>query len=181
MPRSSHWAVAGVVAVLMAAVVGTGCATAQKAASKPSLGTMPTTSADPARSATTAASSTTTVPQTTVPGAPPVKVRSPQLAPAPPAQLSLSTASASTGTTVSVAASGCPEPTGGYRGFFADSQALGDPQTPSYRHDFVMTASGGNAATGTYQVSAVDTVGFGLMEVPCGAATNAVAVLAVTG
>jgi hypothetical protein len=63
----------------------------------------------------------------------------------------------------------------------ADSQALGDPQTASYRHDFVLAASGQDAATGTYLVSAADTPGFGLMEVPCGAATNAVAVFTVTG
>jgi hypothetical protein len=44
-----------------------------------------------------------------------------------------------------------------------------------------MTGSGGDTAKGTYLVSAIDAPGFGLMEVPCGAASNAVAVFAVTG
>ena len=178
----SHRSLAGVLAVLGAAGALTGCATAQKAATRPARTTVPARTSVPATTTSTNVTSTTaTDPQTTVPGAPPIKAHSPQLAPATPAQLSLSTASAAAGTTVTLTATGCPEPTGGYRGVFADSQALGDPQTPSYRHDFALTGSGGDTATGSYLVSAIDTPGFGLMEVPCGAATNAVAVLTVTG
>jgi len=44
-----------------------------------------------------------------------------------------------------------------------------------------MSGSGADGATGSYVVSADDTPGFGLMEVPCGAATNAVAVLTISG
>ena len=182
MRRPWHRSLAGVLAVLGSAGALTGCATAPKAATGPARTTVPARTSVPSTTVPpTVASTTTSEPQTTVPGIPPVKAHSPQLAPAAPARLSLSTATAAVGTTVTVTATGCPEPTGGYSGFLADSQALGDPQTPSYRHDFALTASGADTATGTYHVTAIDTPGFGLMEVPCGAATNAIAVFTVTG
>lgn len=170
--------------VLMIAMVASclvsGCTSTDHGADRATHDTKPPTTTSPPSTSTT----TSTLPAgtpSTVPGAPPVKPRSPALAPAAAAQMSLSTGSASSGTTVEVTVSGCPPPAGGYLGFFADSQALGDPQTPSYRHTFVLTATSGGDATGTYLVGAADTPGFGLMEVPCGAATNAVAVLTITG
>ena len=172
-PTSAAFVVLGSIG-LLAGCSGSHDTSASHPSTPPVRPTTPSTTA-PAVVATT----TTTDPPATVAGAPPVKSGSPQLAPVPAASLSLSAGSASVGTSVTVTATGCPPPMGGYTGFFADSQALGDPQTPSYRHTFTLTGTGGTGATGTYVVTSADTAGFGLMEVPCGAATNAVAVLTV--
>jgi hypothetical protein len=180
-PRPRVLTVLVLVTVLAAAGLLSGCATAQESGRSQARPTLPTSSTGPAPTATTITPSTTTSLQISVPGAPSVKVHSPQLVPTLPAQLLLSNTSGPVGTTVSLTATGCPQPNGGYRGFFADSQALGDPQMPSYRHGFPLAASATDTATGTYLVSAVDSPGVGLMEVPCGAATNAVAVFTVSG
>lgn len=119
-----------------------------------------------------------------VPGAnalAPAKTGSPALAPATPARLVLSASAGPVGTTVFLAATGCPPPDGGYRAFFADSRALGDPQIPAYRHLFAVTATGAGDARGQYQIGRGDNAGFGLFEIPCGAATNALAGFTVTG
>jgi hypothetical protein len=181
MPYLRPRAVAVALIVLGIAGLLGACGTAQESGRGRARQTVPTSSTNPAPTSTTVTPSTIASPQTSVPGAPPVKAHSPQLVPTPPAQLLLSSTTGPVGTTVNLTATDCPQPNGGYRGFFADSQALGDPQMPSYRHVFPLTASATDTATGSYEVSAIDSPGVGLMEVPCGAATNAVAVFTVAG
>ena len=181
MVRQRHHLLAALAALCVAGVLA-GCAGTDGSVTRSSRSMSPVRTTRPSATTSTIATSTTTPdPRSTVPGAPPVKVGSPQLAPTAAAHLSLGIDTASTGTPVTVTVTGCPEPTGGYSGFFADSQALGDPQTSGYRHPFTLTGTGEDGATGTYVVSAADTPGFGLMEVPCGAATNAVAEFTIIG
>lgn len=114
-------------------------------------------------------------------GSVPAKPGSPTLAPVTAAYLTLSIPAGPAGTNVLVTATGCPPPDGGYRAFFADSQALGNPQDPAYRHLFTVRATGAGDVEGAYRIGGDDTAGFGLFEIQCGAATNAVATFNVTG
>jgi hypothetical protein len=146
-------------------------------------GAVPPTAA-PVAPSTVAPSTTAAAPAVSVsdpPGAVPAKPGSPSLAPAPAAHLSLSASSGPARTVVSLSVAGCPPPAGGYVAFFADSQALGDPQTPGYRHPFTVAATGPTTAAGTYRLGAGDTAGFGMFEVVCGSATNAIAPFTVSG
>jgi len=181
MGRPRILPIAGPLAILAATLVLAGCTSAPPVGAKSPQTTTNDNSSPPTTTSPLTATPTTHVPPPTVLGAAPTKPDSPQFAPITAARLLLSTSSASPGTTVTVTATGCPEPTSGYAGFFADSQALGDPQTPEYRHSFAMTATELDAATGTYMVTATDTPGAGLVEVPCGAATNAIAFLVISG
>jgi len=163
--RQRHHLLAALAALCVAGVLA-GCAGTDGSVTRSSRSMSPVRTTRPSATTSTIATSTTTTdPRSTVPGAPPVKVGSPQLAPTAAAHLSLGIDTASTGTPVTVTV----------------SQALGDPQTSGYRHPFTLTGTGEDGATGTYVVSAADTPGFGLMEVPCGAATNAVAEFTIIG
>jgi len=167
--------------VLFLGIAGSSCS-----GSSPGTGTTgPTT----ARSSSTSPSPTVIVTQPSLPSpAPttattlPAKPAAPDLAlQSVPASLTVTPALGPVGTTVTLRATNCPAPSSGYTGFFADSQALGDPQTPGYRHPLdVTTGSRAGEATANYRLTGADTQGFALFEINCGSSTNAVASFSVT-
>jgi hypothetical protein len=139
----------------------------------------PTPSSRVAKAPATSVITTTT---TTGPG-PPGKPGGPAPSPViPQPQLSLAPSSGPKGTNVTVTATGCPAPLGGYVAFFADQRALSDPeQDPALRHVFIVSASGSGTASGSYQIPTSDPPGLGLFEIQCSGAGNAVAPFTVTG
>jgi hypothetical protein len=149
-----------------------------------SFGTGPTTSSTsttttvppppPTSSSTTAVGVGPTTTAPTKPGSPPLPP------PSGPAQLSVQPTSGPRGSLVSLLATNCPVPSGGYSGFFADSQALANPNQASYRHSLAVTPAGPSQVKGTYRIAPGDSTGYGLFEILCGGAANASAGFTVT-
>lgn len=147
---------------------------------------LPLSRPSPASFSTTTSStaSTTTASTTTASTTPGPAAKPGPAVPAPvtvAAALSVSPAAGPVGTAVSLQASGCPQPAGGWVAFFAGPAALAQPQDPALRHPVTVSAEGGGTVGGTYTIEAGEASGFGLFEIGCGGATNAIAAFNVTG
>lgn len=107
---------------------------------------------------------------TRVPG-PPTTVRA---APGGPV-LTLSASSGTSGTVVIVTAGDCSASDDTYRGFFADSKALAQPNDPQLRHPLTLAPTSPRSASARYAIAADDATGTGIFEVQCGGDANATA------
>ncbi|MHB1738989.1 MAG: hypothetical protein ACYCXA_05810 [Actinomycetes bacterium] len=148
---------------------------ASSASGTPTASTTGTSATTPPPTST--ASSTSTRPQQA--GPTPTGTTTP--GPEGPTSLAVTPGSGGPGTTVTMTATGCPQPSSGYRALFADSDALAHPNDPALRHAATVLSYSGTTVHARYTVTTADSTGPGLLEVLCGGSGNATALFDVTG